>query len=40
TAEVAQVIGFLAGPDASFISGVNVTVDGGLTQTLSQTFPR
>ncbi|MCW2976610.1 MAG: short-chain dehydrogenase/reductase [Actinomycetia bacterium] len=40
TAEVARVIGFLAGPDASFISGVNVTVDGGLTQTLSQTFPR
>lgn len=40
TAEVARVIGFLAGPDASFISGANVTVDGGLTQTLSQTFPR
>jgi NAD(P)-dependent dehydrogenase (short-subunit alcohol dehydrogenase family) len=40
TEEVARVIGFLAGPRASFISGVNVTVDGGLTQTLSQTFPR
>jgi NAD(P)-dependent dehydrogenase (short-subunit alcohol dehydrogenase family) len=40
TAEVARVVGFLAGPEASFISGVNVTVDGGLTQTLSQTFPR
>jgi glucose 1-dehydrogenase len=40
TAEVARVVGFLAGTEASFISGVNVTVDGGLTQTLSQTFPR
>ena len=40
TEEVARVIGFLAGPRASFISGVNITVDGGLTQTLSQTFPR
>jgi NAD(P)-dependent dehydrogenase (short-subunit alcohol dehydrogenase family) len=40
TDEVARVISFLAGPGASFISGVNITVDGGLTQTLSQTFPR
>jgi NAD(P)-dependent dehydrogenase (short-subunit alcohol dehydrogenase family) len=31
TAEIASVIAFLAGPDASYLSGVNVRVDGGLT---------
>jgi NAD(P)-dependent dehydrogenase (short-subunit alcohol dehydrogenase family) len=40
TDEVARVVRFLVGPGASYISGVNITVDGGLTQTLSQTFPR
>jgi 3-oxoacyl-[acyl-carrier protein] reductase len=29
--EVAAVIGFLAGPDASYVNGAVVTVDGGLT---------
>lgn len=40
TEEVANVIAFLACDAASYINGVNVTIDGGLTQTLSQTFPR
>jgi NAD(P)-dependent dehydrogenase (short-subunit alcohol dehydrogenase family) len=40
TDEVARVIAFLAGEDASYVNGVNVTIDGGVTQTLSQTFPR
>lgn len=40
TDEVADVVRFLASPEASYVSGVNVVVDGGLTQTLSQTFPR
>jgi NAD(P)-dependent dehydrogenase (short-subunit alcohol dehydrogenase family) len=40
TAENARVIAFLAGGRASYVNGVNVTIDGGLTQTLSQTFPR
>ena len=40
TEEVARVIAFLAGDGASYVNGVNITIDGGLTQTLSQTFPR
>jgi NAD(P)-dependent dehydrogenase (short-subunit alcohol dehydrogenase family) len=40
TGENARVIAFLAGGRASYVNGVNVTIDGGLTQTLSQTFPR
>ena len=38
--EVARVIAFLAGPDAGYVNGEELTVDGGLTQTLSETFPR
>ena len=38
--EVARVIAFLAGPDAGYVNGEELTVDGGLTQTLSATFPR
>jgi NAD(P)-dependent dehydrogenase (short-subunit alcohol dehydrogenase family) len=29
--EVASVIGFLAGPDASYVTGQTIVVDGGLT---------
>jgi len=38
--EVARVVSFLAGPDAAYVNGAELIVDGGLTQTLSQTFPR
>ena len=40
TEEVARTIAFLAGDGASYVNGVNITIDGGVTQTLSQTFPR
>ncbi|HEY4413506.1 MAG TPA: SDR family NAD(P)-dependent oxidoreductase, partial [Gaiellaceae bacterium] len=39
TDEVASVVAFLAGPESSYVSGANLTVDGGVTLTLSQTFP-
>jgi NAD(P)-dependent dehydrogenase (short-subunit alcohol dehydrogenase family) len=39
-AEVARAVVFLAGPDAGYVNGAELVVDGGLTQTLSQTFPR
>jgi len=29
--EVASVVSFLAGPDAGFVTGVNLPVDGGLS---------
>jgi NAD(P)-dependent dehydrogenase (short-subunit alcohol dehydrogenase family) len=38
--DVARTIVFLAGPDAGYVSGEELTVDGGLTKTLSETFPR
>jgi len=38
--DVARVVAFLAGPDAGYVSGEELVVDGGLTTTLSQTFPR
>jgi NAD(P)-dependent dehydrogenase (short-subunit alcohol dehydrogenase family) len=40
TAEVARVVAFVAGGGASYVNGVDVTVDGGLTQTLAESFPR
>ena len=33
-------VAFLAGPDAGYVNGEELSVDGGLTQTLSETFPR
>ena len=38
--DVARAVAFLASPDASYVNGEELTVDGGLTQTLSETFPR
>jgi NAD(P)-dependent dehydrogenase (short-subunit alcohol dehydrogenase family) len=38
--DVARAVAFLAGPDAGYVNGEELTVDGGLTQTLSETFPR
>ena len=29
--EVASLVGYLAGPEAGFITGTSLTVDGGLT---------
>ena len=36
-AEVAAVIAFLAGPDAAYLNGVHIPVDGGLTASDGQT---
>jgi NAD(P)-dependent dehydrogenase (short-subunit alcohol dehydrogenase family) len=32
TSEIASVVAFLAGPDSSYLNGINVPVDGGLSQ--------
>ncbi|MEZ0065041.1 meso-butanediol dehydrogenase/(S,S)-butanediol dehydrogenase/diacetyl reductase [Streptacidiphilus sp. MAP12-20] len=37
SAEVAAVIAFLAGPDAGYLNGVHIPVDGGLTASDGQT---
>jgi meso-butanediol dehydrogenase/(S,S)-butanediol dehydrogenase/diacetyl reductase len=36
-AEIAAVIAFLAGPDAGYLNGVHIPVDGGLTASDGQT---
>jgi NAD(P)-dependent dehydrogenase (short-subunit alcohol dehydrogenase family) len=38
--EIASLIVFLAGPGASYVNGEELVADGGLTQTLSESFPR
>ncbi|NED98731.1 SDR family NAD(P)-dependent oxidoreductase [Phytoactinopolyspora halotolerans] len=40
SAEVAQAIAYLAGPEAGFVTGTELRVDGGLTAALSVALPQ
>jgi NAD(P)-dependent dehydrogenase (short-subunit alcohol dehydrogenase family) len=37
--DVAAAVAFLAGPDAAYITGVNLLVDGGFLQTVLEQIP-
>jgi NAD(P)-dependent dehydrogenase (short-subunit alcohol dehydrogenase family) len=38
--DVANVVGFLAGPDSAYVTGQVIYVDGGVTESLMTLIPR